>query len=172
MNCAKQYKLKVCLMTLVACNNMTHKKRQQLRRIRKRNKKLTPLQRDNGLLWMNGICIISQWPSFFKLSTITIIFYLGLEEHEFRKAFRMNRAAFNELRLLIQPYLHKTQAQIKQAQCSSGSAISLTAKLVRSFSTPTIHLLHFISIILWQAIALRWLAGARYYHYEHSHFAF
>jgi hypothetical protein len=60
MNYAKQYKLKVCLMTLVVCNNMTHKKRQQLRRIRKRNKKLTPLQRDNGLLWMNGICIISQ----------------------------------------------------------------------------------------------------------------
>ena len=70
---------------------------------------------------------------------LLMYFELGLEEHEFRKAFRMNRAAFEELRLLIQPYLQKTKEQIQQAQRSSGSSISLTSKLVRIHTWPQIN---------------------------------
>ena len=53
----RQKRLKVCLMTIVVCNNMTNLKQQPRRRHRKRNKVLTQHQRDNGQKWMDGtIC--------------------------------------------------------------------------------------------------------------------
>jgi hypothetical protein len=66
----------------------------------------------------------------------------GLEDHEFKKAFRMNRSGFDELKSKVEPYLQKTKFQKRQARRSSGSSITVTARLVATYKFNDITLSH------------------------------
>ncbi len=56
--------------------------------------------------------------------------FTKLEDHEFKKAFRMNRSGFEQLKSKVKPYLQQTESQKLQARRSSGSALIATARLV------------------------------------------
>ncbi len=69
---------------------------------------------------------------------LPLILLSGLEDHEFKKAFRMNRSGFEELKTKVEPYLRQTKSQKLQARRSSGSSITVTARLVATLKVDDI----------------------------------
>jgi hypothetical protein len=57
---------------------------------------------------------------------LSLTFFTGLQDHEFQKAFRMNRSGFDELKLKVKPYLQQNKLQKLQVRRISGSYISVT----------------------------------------------
>ncbi len=55
----------------------------------------------------------------------------------------MNRSGFDELKSKVGPYLQKTKFQELQARRSSGSSITVTARLVATYKFTDITLSHF-----------------------------